>query len=300
MAQGRSYALFLGCNAPVRTLHYDVATRAVLERLGVHVVDLDGFACCGYPLEAADHLTAVIMAARNIALAEAQGLDVLAICSACSGTLLRARHALLHDERLRTEVNAHLRKEHLEFRGTAEVEHLLRFLHEDIGTERLRSLVTRPLTGWRVAVHYGCHYLKPSEVVGGGDDPEVPHTVDELVALTGATSVPYAERQLCCGGGVLGYREADSHALIAKKLDSVVAAGADALEVHCAFCAVMYDGNQKAAERAAGKAWNVPVLVYPQLLGLAMGIDPDELGFRHNRVRAKELLARLEGVSAAR
>ncbi len=101
--------------------------------------------------------------------------------------------------------------------------------------------------------------------MGGSDDPEVPHTVDELVALTGAESVPYSERQLCCGGGVLGYREADSHKLIAKKLDSVLAAGADLLEVHCAFCGVMYDGNQKAAERAAGKAYNVPVLVFAPL-----------------------------------
>jgi len=297
---GRQFALFLGCNAPVRTLNYDMATRAVLIKLGVGFVDVDEFACCGYPLEAADHLTALTMAARNIALAEARGLDILAICSACSGTLLRARDELLKDPEMRKRANERLAKEGLEFKGTSEVRHLLRFLHEDVGPEELRRHVTRPLRGLKVAVHYGCHYLKPSEVVGGSDDPEVPHTVDELVALTGAESVPYSERQLCCGGGVLGYREADSHKLIAKKLDSVLAAGADLLEVHCAFCGVMYDGNQKAAERAAGKAYNVPVLVYPQLLGLAMGIEPDALGFRHNRVRAKELLARIEGVPATR
>jgi heterodisulfide reductase subunit B len=293
------FALFLGCNAPVRTLNYDLATRAVLAKLDVEVKDLDDFACCGYPLEAADHDTAVTMGARNLAIAEREGLDVLAICSACSGSLMRTRSMLLEDERLRKEVNAHLARLGLEFKGTSKVRHLLRFLHEDIGLEELKRHVVRPLTGWRVAVHYGCHYLKPSEVVGGPDNPEVPHTVDELVRVTGAESVDYTERLLCCGGAVLGYKESDSQTLIAKKMESVQAAGADLLEIHCAFCGVMYDGNQRAAERLSGKRYGVPVLPYPQLLGLAMGLGPEELGFSQNRVRAKELLARLEGVSGA-
>jgi heterodisulfide reductase subunit B len=293
------FALFLGCNAPVRTLNYDLATRAVLAKLDVEVKDLDDFACCGYPLEAADHDTAVTMGARNLAIAEREGLDVLAICSACSGSLMRTRSMLLEDERLRKEVNAHLARLGLEFKGTSKVRHLLRFLHEDIGLEELKRHVVRPLTGWRVAVHYGCHYLKPSEVVGGPDNPEVPHTVDELVRVTGAESVDYTERLLCCGGAVLGYKESDSQTLIAKKMESVQAAGADLLEIHCAFCGVMYDGNQRAAERLSGKRYGVPVLPYTQLLGLAMGLGPEELGFSQNRVRAKELLARLEGVSGA-
>jgi heterodisulfide reductase subunit B len=263
------FALFLGCNAPVRTLNYDMATRAVLDKLGVEVTDLDDFACCGYPLEAADHLTAVTMGARNIAIAEAKGQDILAICSACSGSLLRTRAELMEDEDLKKEVNKRLKKLGLEFKGTSEVRHLLRFLHEDIGLEELKEHVTRPLDGVRVAVHYGCHYIKPSEIVGGPDNPEMPHTVDELVEVTGAESIDYSERMLCCGGAILGYREV-------------------------AFCGVMYDGNQRAAERLADKKFGVPVLPYPQLLGLAMGIEPDELGFRLNRVKAKDLLSRLE------
>jgi heterodisulfide reductase subunit B len=296
MADKRRFALFLGCNAPVRTLNYDMAARKVLERLDVDVVDIDDFACCGYPLEAADHLTAVTMGARNIAIAEREGLDMLAICSACSGSLMRTQHELDTDEDLRREVNDRLANIGLEYKGTSKVRHLLRFLHEDIGLEELRKQVTRPLDGLKIAVHYGCHYLKPSEIVGGPDDPEVPHTVDELVAVTGAESVDYSERLLCCGGAILGYREVDSQALIAKKLDSIADAGADAMEVHCAFCGVMYDGNQRAAERYAEKKYKMPVLPYPQLLGLAMGFDPEELGFRQNRVKAKDLLSRLEEV----
>jgi len=295
MAKHR-FALFLGCNAPVRTLNYDLATRAVLAKLDVEVKDLDDFACCGYPLEAADHETAVTMGARNLAIAEREGLDVLAICSACSGSLMRTRAMLLEDEHLRKEVNAHLAKLGLEFKGTSKVRHLLRFLHEDVGLDELKRHVTRPLTGWRVAVHYGCHYLKPSEVVGGPDNPELPHTVDELVRVTGAESIDYTERMLCCGGAILGYKESDSQTLIAKKMESIMAARADLMEVHCAFCGVMYDGNQRAAERLTGKKYGVPVLPYPQLLGLAMGLGAEELGFSQNRVRAKELLARLEGV----
>ena len=292
------FALFLGCNAPVRTLNYDLATRAVLKKLNVEVVDQDEFACCGYPLESADHDTAITMGARNLAVAEREGLDILAICSACSGSLMRTRAMLLDDEELRKEVNERLGKMDLEFKGTSKVRHLLRFFHEDIGLEELRKRVVRPLEGWRVAVHYGCHYLKPSEIVGGPDNPEVPHTVDELVEVTGAESIDYSERLLCCGGAILGYREADSHILIAKKMESVLDAGADCLEVHCAFCGVMYDGNQRAAERIADKKFKVPVLPYPQLLGLAMGLNPEELGFKQNRVKAKDLLARLDEVAS--
>jgi heterodisulfide reductase subunit B len=124
----------------------------------------------------------------------------------------------------------------------------------------------------------------------------MPHTVDELVEVTGAESIDYSERMLCCGGAILGYREVDSQTLIAKKMESIVASEADLMEIHCAFCGVMYDGNQRAAERLADKKFGVPVLPYPQLLGLAMGIEPDKLGFRLNRVKAKELLSRLEEV----
>jgi heterodisulfide reductase subunit B len=104
---------------------------------------------------------------------------------------------------------------------------------------------------------------------------------------------------LCCGGAILGYRETDSYTLIAKKMDSILDAEADCMEMHCAFCGVMYDHNQKAAERLADKKFKVPVLPYPQLLGLAMGLDPiEELGFKANRVKAKALLAKVEGVGS--
>jgi heterodisulfide reductase subunit B len=122
--------------------------------------------------------------------------------------------------------------------------------------------------------------------------------VDELVEVLGAESIDYTERLLCCGGAILGYREEDSQTLIAKKMESIIDAGADCLEMHCAFCGVMYDGNQRAAERIADKKFKMPVLPYPQLLGLAMGLDPEELGFRLNRVKAKNLLAKLEGVGS--
>jgi len=298
MAKHR-FALFLGCNAPVRTLNYDLATRSVLKRLDVEAVDQDEFACCGYPLESADHDTAITMGARNLAVAEREGMDILAICSACSGSLMRTRAMLLEDEELRKEVNGRLKKMGLEFTGKSRVRHIMRFLHEDVGLEELKKHVTRPLDGLKVAVHYGCHYLKPSEIVGGPDNPEMPHTVDELVRVTGAESVDYTERLLCCGGAILGYRESDSYTLIGKKMASVIDAEADCLEMHCAFCGVMYDHNQKAAERLTEAKFSVPVLPYPQLLGLAMGLDPEtELGFKLNRVKAKDLLAKLEGVGS--
>ena len=155
------FALFLGCNAPVRTLNYDLATRSVLKKMDVETIDQDEFACCGYPLESADHDTAITMGARNLAVAEREGLDILAICSACSGSLMRTRSMLLEDEELRAEVNGRLKKLGLEFTGKSKVRHIMRFFHEDIGLEELKKHVVKPLDGVRVAVHYGCQYLKP-------------------------------------------------------------------------------------------------------------------------------------------
>jgi heterodisulfide reductase subunit B len=286
-------ALFLGCTVPVRAQNYELAARRIAARLGLELVDVEGFGCCGYPVGSVSSNASLWMAARNLALAEAAGLDeIVALCSACAASLAEAKLELEH-EAARAAAQAALDRIGLIYRGTARVRHFGRALFEDVGAERLAAAVTRPLGDLALGVHYGCHYLKPSRAHRGPDEPEAPRSLEALVAATGARVVPHPYALTCCGGGVLAVREEAALEMARRKLDAVADSQADALVSVCPFCSVMYEGNQKAVEKRSGRAYNLPVLYLPQVLGLALGLDPADLGFKQNRVKPKALLERL-------
>jgi heterodisulfide reductase subunit B len=284
-------ALFLGCTVPVRAQNYELSARQVARKLGIDLVDIDGFGCCGYPIGSVSSRAALWMAARNLALAEREGFtDLVALCSACTASIAEARIELEHD-RARCEAQAALDRLGLTYSGTAGVRHFARFLYEEVGPERIAASVVRPLEKLTFAVHYGCHYLKPSRAHRGPDEPEAPHTVQALVEATGARVVSHDRALSCCGGGVLAVREGTALAMARTKLDAVMAAGAHALVSICPFCSVMYEGNQKQIEKISATAYNLPVLYLPQVLGLAFGLDPAEIGTKQNRIKPKDVLA---------
>jgi len=285
------YALYLGCTAPVRALNYERAARATAARLGIELIDINDFGCCGFPLKAVQHDAALLLSARNLALAEEQGLDVCALCSSCTGTLAEANHALQNDEALRQRTNQALEAAtgH-RYNGTVQVRHFVRVLYEQVGLARIRQEVTVDLSGLRLAAHYGCHYLKPVDAHDRFDDPENPHSLDRLITALGAESIYYEGREQCCGGGILGADENTALAMPRLKLERVVAAGADALVIVCPFCDIMYELQQRRIEKLYETRYNVPVIFYPQLLGLAMGLSAEEVGLPLNRVKSKKLM----------
>ena len=287
------YALYLGCTVPVRGMNYEMAARKVAERLGIELVDVDGFSCCGFPAKPLDWQAGLLMAARNLALAEAQGLDVLTLCSACTGTLTEANHRLKKDAKLRTWANEQLSDLGHTYKGTVRVRHFARMLYEEVGVDALRETVTVGLADFGFAPHYGCHYLKPSHLFDGFDDPENPQTLARLIEATGAQVVRYEDEGQCCGGGILGFDENTALLLTKQKLDHVTAAGADALVLICPFCAIMYEANQRRVEKLYETEYKLPVLYYPQILGLAMGFSLEEMGVRLNRVKPRELIERI-------
>jgi heterodisulfide reductase subunit B len=183
------------------------------------------------------------------------------------------------------------------------VRHYARLLYEEIGLERLRAEVQQAaddgrsldLSGYGFAAHYGCHYLRPPELHDGFDDPETPHTLDELIEATGARSVAYEERGLCCGGGILAVDQETALAIAKRKLDRVQAAEADGMVLVCPFCDIMYEINQRSIERHFDVTYRLPVLYYPQLLGLALGLSADDVGLRLNRVKARRIIQQLAG-----
>jgi len=285
-------ALFLGCSAPVRAQNYEMSFRKVAARLGVEVVDIQEFGCCGYPVASVDEISSLVLAARNLALAESQGLDVVCLCSACLGTLAAAAERIREDPEIRSQVKKGLEGLGQKLPEKTRVLHAARFLHEVVGLERIRAAVTKPLTGLKIAAHYGCHYLKPAHLFGKVEDPESPATLDALIEAAGAAPLDYAGRLGCCGGGVLGTSEPTALAVTRKRLGAAHSAGADAMVVVCPFCSVMLEGNQKKVEKQAAETYDLPILFLSQLLGLAMGIDPDELGFKLNRIKATKILER--------
>jgi heterodisulfide reductase subunit B len=257
-------------------------------------VDLGDFQCCGFPMKSISFFDSLVIAARNLALAEREDLAVCTLCSACGGSLSEASHLLRHSPALRDRVNERLRVLNLEYGGRTEVKHFMRVLYEDVGLEKIAEQVVRPLTGFSFAPHYGCHYLKPAEAVGGLDPVEDPVTLTRLIAVTGASPLRYNSLLQCCGGGVLGAKEDLANTLAGEKLGELNRAGVTGLVVVCPFCNVMFEGQQKKIEKKLEQKLKVPVLYYPQLLGLAMGFGPDELGFKLNRVKDKEFLKKME------
>ena len=287
------YALFLGCLAPLMAKQYELSARKVAEKLGVELTDIDGFACCGFPIRSVDQETALLLAARDLSVAEAMGLDICTICTGCASMLAEASKELMHNDKLREKANEKLQKIGRAYKGNVKARHFVRILYEDVGPEKIKSQVKHSLEGLKLASHYGCHYIKPSDVFDRFEDPEFPRTLDELVSALGAETIEYEDKTQCCGGVILDVDDKIAMAMAQRKLDHVKAMEADAMVLMCPLCGSMYDRNQRVIQRRFNTAYNLPVLFYPQVLGLALGMDPKGLGLDMNRVKTSDLLGRL-------
>lgn len=275
------FALFLGCNIPARVPQYELSARAVLDKLGVEIADNPEFKCCGNPIRNTDNKTFILMAARNLALAEQQGLDMLVLCMCCFGSLKKAAHVMKQNPGLREEMNGLLAKEGLSYSGTAEIKHFLSVLYHDIGTNALKEKTTKPFKGLKIATNYGCHALRPSDITEF-DDPVAPVLFDALVSATGAQSLDWPLKLECCGAPLLGVNDRLSMELTEKKLADGRRAGADYLCVACPYCHMQFDRVQQMMKSLSDTNPCLASIVFPQLLGLAMGIDGHALGIDMN------------------
>ncbi|MCK4583815.1 CoB--CoM heterodisulfide reductase subunit B [candidate division WOR-3 bacterium] len=289
------YALFLGCTVPARARNYELSTRRVAEALGIRLVDLDGSVCCGFPIKSVHYESFLLTAAKNLILAEEKGLDICGLCSACTSMLTEVNKELGENEELRKKVLRKLGiRKKFRFSNSIRVKHFARILYEDVGIDKIKSKIQKELAALKISAHYGCHYLKPSDIYDNFDDPEHPKSLDELIEATGAVPVDYENKNLCCGAGTLAFDENISFSMANKKLSSIKDAGADAISLICPFCSIMYDNNQPTIESKFSEEYNLPVLYYPQLLGLALGMSKKELGFNMNRVKVAPLIEKLK------
>lgn len=273
------YAFFQGCNIPARIEQYADSTRAVMQKFGVELVELREFNCCGYPVRNVDEKSYILPSVRNLAIAEKEGLDIIVICNCCFASLMKAKNVVENDAKILEEINLILAKENLQYSGKAVVKHYLSVLYSDIGVNTIAGKLVYKLKDFNIAVIQGCHVLRPREITKF-DDSFVPAITDSLVGCTGAQNLEWQGKLECCGAALAGLNDELSHKLLLEKIEGAKAAGAQYITPICAYCHLQFDTTQ--LNIADGDDGILPVLLYPQLLGLCLGIDADKLGLVQN------------------
>ncbi|VBB05364.1 Hypothetical protein LUCI_0573 [Lucifera butyrica] len=280
------YALFPGCVLEGAAGEARQATLHIARALGIELIELEGWTCCGAShVQDVDEIAAVTINARNIALAEALKLPLVTVCNTCTLMLRQAKTKL--DQGMKEKANHFLAAGNIQYEGSSEVTHLLWALIRDYGLDALRQKVCRPLTGLRIAPYYGCHILRPPAVMNF-EDPVNPHSLEDLILALGAQPVEFDAKLKCCGFHAVFTAETDVHHMTGQTITSAAAAGADAIVTPCPLCQMQLDMYQPEGRQAVGTATEMPVLHLSQLIGLALGLSPRELGLnRHVANTAK-------------
>ena len=283
------YSYFPGCSLEATAVAYGLSTEAISGPLEMELIELEDWNCCGStPYSSTEDLEAICIAARNLALAEKRGLDLVTPCSSCYCTLSRANSQLREYPELRDKVREILAAAGLEYKGQIRVRHLAEVLFNDIGLEFIKSKVVNPLSGLRVAPYYGCQLVRPNT---GFDDPENPQSLDLLIASLGAEATPFPLKSRCCGGSLIIPEMDLALGLIHQLLESAATNGAQCIATVCPLCQTNLDAYQGIVNSKFKTRYDLPVLFFTQLLGLALGIVPKELGFDKNIIPAERVLA---------
>jgi heterodisulfide reductase subunit B len=288
------YAFYPGCSLDSSAIAYDQSVKAVMAELGVELHEVDDWNCCGateyYTL---DKLAACAVIARNLARVPPGHDEVVAPCSACYLNLKKVDRLMSEHAELGSQINEALAAGDLSYTpGDVTVRHLLDVLHQDVGHKTVSDRVVRPLHGLRVAPYYGCQIVRPRDDF---DDPEYPTKLDELLSWLGAEVVDYPVKSHCCGGHMTQISEEMAFELIRRLLDSAERYEADVIACLCPMCQLNLDAYQGRVNNFFNTEFNLPVLFFTQLVGLAMGLDAEALGFGKEIVPAAPVLAaRLE------
>jgi succinate dehydrogenase / fumarate reductase, cytochrome b subunit len=285
-------AYYPGCVAQESGKELDLATRWVCRALGIELVEFPSFSCCGSGfIDEANEVLNVAINARNLAIAERAGLDLLTICSTCQGMLSLA-NLRLTDPAVRARVDGALKPIGIEYRGTTKVRHLLDVLTKDVGLDAIRAHVKRPLEGLKVGAFYGCHLLRPADELGS-ESGEEPQSFENLLAALGATPVYYRGRVMCCGFPIQFVKPDVASRIAGRQIQDAKEHGAHAMATPCPLCHISLDAYQNKAEKAVGTSLEMPVFHLPQVVGLALGATPEELGLPRHLVPTDSALAQI-------
>jgi len=284
------YAYYPGCSLEASAIEYDASARAIFRALGSELVEIPDWNCCGSsPAQATDYLLSLALPARNLALAEAMGLDtVVAPCSACYTTLYRAEEHCRQDPELKAHVTEILAAANLEYEGKVRVRHLLDVVANDFTPEEIQSRVKRSLKGLKVVPYYGCQTVRPFLAY---DAPDQPMTMDRVLAALGAEVMPYHLKTRCCSGINITSSKDVGIKLVSDLL--VAAEGADCIATVCPLCQMNLDSYQRDVSRHLGREIKIPVIYLTQLMGLAFDLPDKDVLLSKNISPQQPVLDRL-------
>jgi len=277
------YAFFIGCLIQARELNYEVSARNVLPALGVNLVEMKGANCCApFSIQSLDYTSWMALAARNLCIAEEMDLDILTLCNDCYESLLMVNTLLKEKKDLRNEVNETLSKVGKEFKGKTNVKHLVDVLYDDVGIKKVKDAIKAPFDGLRVGAQPGCHLTKPKrihfEIIRGY------RALDELVEATGAESVRFERKEMCCGGPLRDIDDDLARKVSRQKLISLKNADVQAIVTICPFCYLQLDTGQLEVKRHFNEEYNLPVIHYIELLKMAMGMKLEDWEVKSHRI----------------
>jgi len=285
------YIYYPGCSLEGTALEYDVSTRAAMGALGAELTELNDWTCCGASAaDATSYLLSMVLAARNLALAEGMDVDVdiMIPCSACYLNLRKVEDHVQQDGTLKGKINEALEEEGLAYNGDVKVRHLLDVMVNDVDPEAIAPLVKKNLDGLRVAIYYGCQALRPYATY---DDHEQPRSLEPLIQALGADIHPWEMGAKCCGAALMTTKKDVAMELTGSLLKA--AQGAECIITVCPMCEMNLEAFQEAISKARGEDLAIPVLYLPQLIGLALGLSKNELKLNLNLALADSFKQRL-------
>lgn len=289
------YALFLGCTIPLKLPHLEKAFRDVASILGLNLKEMEGVSCCPEPvsLQSLNVDTWMTLGARNLSIAEKMGLDVLTICSGCYETLKTVSVLLEEDKDYLGKINVLLKKINHEYKGKTKVYHFVELFTEPKMLNKIKNLIVKPLDDLTLAVHYGCHLIRPSKIMRF-DHPEKPEKIDLILQALGAKTINFATKLECCGY-CARLQDEIGEKLVEEKMTELceLTEEVDALIAVCPACVTQYDRKEKIIARKSGKELDIPVLYLAELMALALGVSIEDLSLTNRSVKPNKLIEKL-------
>ena len=289
------YAFYPGCVSKGAAPELYSATIEVCNRLGIELdtKTMEGASCTGSGvLQEKNEKLGDTLNARTFAMGENSGLPIMTICSTCQGVMSQAKSRMT-DLEYREAVNTSLSDENLEYKGQAEPRHLLWIIIEDIGIEKFKEKIVKPLSGLKIAPFYGCYIVRPSDALGFDENPDRKHSLEMIIEAVGAEVADFPGKSACCGFPILTINEKNSMKMVSNHTLSAKKEGAVAMVTPCPLCHLNLDGYQPTASKQVGQPIDLPILHLPQLIGLALGIDPKILKLNQHIVNTKSVVSAL-------
>jgi len=290
------YAYFPGCSLSSTGVEYDISTKKVAKSLGIELWEIPDWNCCGASsAHLTDHLLALALPARNLAIAEEKGLDVAIPCAACYARCKATEVEANSSQEMQKTISEVIERQ---YTGKTKARALLDVFVNDLGLQSISTLVNKPLKDLKVVSYYGCLLVRPPKL--GFDDAEDPQSMDKLIKALGGTPVDWAFKTECCGAAHATTKSEVGFAMIEKILTAAKEAGADCIATACPLCMSNLDMRQTQVGAKYGQNYSLPIFYFTELMGIALGINPEELGISKHFVDALGIVKRLNEAAGRR